>query len=136
MRALLADAQVWLRSALRLLLEHEANVEVVGEAGNILTLPLSISRLRPDLLFLDWQLPGLYTNSARQRLLNTVRTIDPYLYIIALTNDDNATSCLLLGADAFINKAEPPEQVLTVLRQAEKRKLSPYRPATDGHLLL
>ena len=136
MRALLADAQVWLRSALRLLLEHEANVEVVGEAGNILTLPLSISRLRPDLLFLDWQLPGLYTNSARQRLLNTVRTIDPHLYIIALTNDDSATSCLLLGADAFINKAEPPEQVLTVLRQAEKRKLSPYRPATDGHLLL
>ncbi len=127
MRVLLADSRVWLRSALRLLLEHEANVEVVGEVANTEALPRSISQLRPDLLFLDWQLPGLETHSARQFLLNKVRAIQPHLYIIALTNDltndhngDHSGSNRqpLLGADAYVSKAEPPERLLTVLRQA------------------
>ena len=136
MRVLLADDQVWLRSALRLLLEHEANVEVVGETGNSRTLPLFVDRLRPDLLFLDWQLPGLDTNGARQQLLTCVRAIDPHLYIIALTNDDDATRSLLLGANAFVNKAEPPERILTVLRQAASEKLIKRGQAATGHLLL
>ena len=136
MRVLLADDRVWLRSALRLLLEHEANVEVVGEAGSIRALPLFVSRLRPDLLFLDWQLPGLEINSARQKFMDTLRAIDPNLYIVALTNDDNAVGSLLLGADAFVNKAEPPEQILAVLKQAANRKLSSRGQTADGQPLL
>ena len=118
MRVLLADDQVWLRSALRLLLEHEANIEVVGEAENIRALPSMVNRLHPDLLFLDWQLPGLDTNSARQRLLDILHSIHPQMYIVALINDVNSNSRQLLGADAYVNKAEPPERVVTVLRRA------------------
>jgi DNA-binding NarL/FixJ family response regulator len=122
MRVLLADNRVWLRSALRLLLEHEANVEVVGEVANTEALPRSISQLRPDLLFLDWQLPGIEANSARQFLLDKVRAIQPHLYIIALTNDlineaNGNYRQSMLGADAYVSKAEPPERLLTVLRQ-------------------
>ena len=123
MRLLLADNKVWLRSALRLLLEHEANVEVVGEVIETHTLPLFVARLRPDLLFLDWQLPGLTTNDARHQILDTVHAIDPELYIIALINDDNAEMCIFLGADAYISNAEPPEQILAVLRQAANARL-------------
>lgn len=135
MRVLLADDQVWLRSALRLLLEHEENMEVVGETGNIRTLPLIVSRLRPDLLFLDWQLPGLETYGGLQRFLTSMRAIVPHLYIIALTNDDNATSSLLLGADAFVNKAEPPERILTVLRRAASRMVNLRGQVVDDHPL-
>ena len=109
---------MWLRSALRLLLEHEANIEVVGEAENIRALPSMVNRLHPDLLFLDWQLPGLDTNSARQRLLDILHSIHPQMYIVALINDVNSNSRQLLGADAYVNKAEPPERVVTVLRRA------------------
>lgn len=118
MRVLLADDQVWLRSALRLLLEHEANMEVVGEAENSWALPPLVTRLRPDLLFLDWQLAGLDTNHARRQLLDTLRAIHPSMYIVALTNDDNTSSRQLLGADAYVNKAEPPERILAVLHRA------------------
>jgi DNA-binding NarL/FixJ family response regulator len=136
MRVLLADDRVWLRSALRLLLEHETNVEVVGEAGSIQMLPLCVSRLRPDLLFLDWQLPGLETSSMRQKFMEAVRAIDPNLYIIALTNDENIISSDLRGADAFVNKAEPPERILAVLQQATNRKSSlPGQPANGLPLL-
>jgi DNA-binding NarL/FixJ family response regulator len=135
MRVLLADDQVWLRSALRLLLEYEVNIEVVGETGNIRTLPLIVSRLRPDLLFLEWQLPGLETYGTRLQFLTSVRAIDPHLYIIALTNDDNATSSLLLGANAFVNKAEPPERIHSVLRQAASRIVNLRGQVADGHPL-
>ena len=135
MRVLLADDRPSLRSALRLLLEHETNMEVVGEEGSIGTLPLSINRTRPDLLFLDWRLPGLETNSARRQLTNAVREIDPTLYIIALIADDNDKSCLLFGADAFVNKAESPERIYSVLQQAMNKKSSVPSQALDDHLL-
>ena len=77
-----------------------------------------VNRLHPDLLFLDWQLPGLDTNSARQRLLDILHSIHPQMYIVALINDVNSNSRQLLGADAYVNKAEPPERVVTVLRRA------------------
>jgi len=135
MRAVLADDQSWLRSALRLLLEHETNVEVVEEVESIRTLPLSVSRARPDLLFLDWRLPGLETNGAHQLLMNDMREIDPTLYIIALIADDNDKNCLLFGADAFVNKAESPERIHSVLQQALNRKLSVPIHVAGGHPL-
>lgn len=121
MRVILADDQVWLRSALRLLLEDEANTEVVGEAGNARSLALLVQRLHPELLFLDWQLPGLDTNSARHRLISMLRDEDPRLFIIALTNDDKFPTGFRYGADAFVNRAEPPDRILSVVRQAKSR---------------
>jgi DNA-binding NarL/FixJ family response regulator len=120
MRALLAGNQVWLRSALRLLLEHEANIEVVGEVGNAQILPAVLRDLRPDLLLLDWQLPSLGPDSVRHYLLKTMRAILPHLYIIALTTD-NTNHRELLNTDAYINKAEPPKQILAVLQQAKSQ---------------
>jgi DNA-binding NarL/FixJ family response regulator len=124
MRVLLADGQSWLRSALRLLLEHEGNIEVVGETGIVSSLPSFVRHLRPDLLFLDWQLSGLKTNSQRWYLLDSLRAIAPNLTIIALTTNDNVAACLMTGADAVVNRAEPPEKVFSVLRQAESRILT------------
>jgi hypothetical protein len=40
------------------------------------------------------------------------------MYIVALINDDNTNSRQLLGADAYVNKAEPPERIVTVLQHA------------------
>lgn len=121
MRVILADDQVWLRSALRLLLEHESNTEIVGEAGNARALALLAQRLHPELLFLDWQLPGLDTISARHHLISMLREHFPELFIIALTNDDKNAISLPFGADAFVNRAEPPDRILSVVRQAVTR---------------
>lgn len=118
MRVLLADDQIWLRSALRLLLEHETNITVIGEAENARSLQSIIERLQPDLLFFDWQLPGFDTSRARQRFISNLRETHPQLYIAALTNDDKVKSARQLGADAYVNMAEPPEHVLTIVQQA------------------
>jgi DNA-binding NarL/FixJ family response regulator len=59
MRVLLADDQPALRSAVRFLLEQEPDLSIVGEVGDVAGLMERVAALHPDLLLLDWELPGL-----------------------------------------------------------------------------
>lgn len=120
MRILLADDRVSVRSALRLLLELEPNVEVVGEVGNCGALCELTATLRPDLILLDWGLREARTTRGGRQLITTLRTIQPQVYIIALSSpQDTGGYPLAAGADAFVSKAEPPTQLLAAIRRAE-----------------
>ena len=59
MRVLLADDHPRVRSALRLILEQEPNFQVVGETADATGLLLAVNEKAPDLVLLDWELPGL-----------------------------------------------------------------------------
>lgn len=64
MRVLIADDRPQVRSALRLLLKQEPDVTVVGEAEDAeQALELAIGE-RPELVLLDWELPGLGANGS------------------------------------------------------------------------
>jgi two-component system LytT family response regulator len=58
-RAFLADDERAARARLRRLLDRHPQIEIIGEATNGLEAVEAIERLRPDLLFLDVQMPGL-----------------------------------------------------------------------------
>jgi two-component system LytT family response regulator len=58
-RAFLADDERAARARLRRLLDRHPQIEIIGEAANGLEAVESIERLRPELLFLDVQMPGL-----------------------------------------------------------------------------
>jgi DNA-binding NarL/FixJ family response regulator len=119
MRVVLADDQAWLRSALRLLLEHESDLEVVGEVGNASALPTSTATLQPDLIVLDWDLPEIKSTGARQRLVATLRNLQPQVYIIALTGNRDLERVRATGADAFVSKADPPNCLLAAIHRAQ-----------------
>ena len=59
LRTLIVDDEPLAREWLRDLLAREADVEVVGEAGDGFRAVLAIQELRPDVVFLDVQMPGL-----------------------------------------------------------------------------
>ena len=59
LRALIVDDEPLARGWLRNLLDREADVEVVGEAGDGFRAVLAVQELRPDVVFLDVQMPGL-----------------------------------------------------------------------------
>ena len=59
MRVLLADDQPQVRSALRLLLEEEPGLSVVDEVVSAGELLSRVEVTCPDLILLDWELPGL-----------------------------------------------------------------------------
>ncbi len=83
MRILLADDQSNIRSALRLLLEQEDNLTVADEVSNSKELIATVARRCPDLILLDWELPG----SKSEELVPALREKCPELVIVALVVD-------------------------------------------------
>jgi DNA-binding NarL/FixJ family response regulator len=112
MRILLADSQPRVRFALRVLLERQPGVQVVGEAVDAVELVAQAAATRPDLVLLAWELPGL----AAVDLLPTLHRLCPNLLVVALSGRPGARrAALAAGADAFASKADPPERLLAAI---------------------
>jgi DNA-binding NarL/FixJ family response regulator len=113
MRIILADDQAKVRSALRLLLEQEPGMDVVGEVAEAEALAIEVKDAHPDLVLLDWELPGLVANGRFIALCS----YHPELKVIALSGRPEARrAALAAGADAFVSKGDPPERLLRTLR--------------------
>ena len=110
MRILLADGQPKVRFGLRVLLERQPGLIVVGEATNAKDLLAQMETGCPDLVLLGWGLPGwtaigssashcgepiAYTEPGRsqlleQGLLNALRRVCPDSHVIALSGRPEA----------------------------------------------
>jgi DNA-binding NarL/FixJ family response regulator len=111
-RILLADDQPHVRSALRLLLEQQPGVQVLGEAADAQGLLDWIKAACPDLVLLDWELPGLDAKV----LLPALRDLCPNLAVIALSGrPETRKNALDAGADGFASKGDPPERLLAAV---------------------
>jgi len=109
----LADDDVHVRSALRLLLEQEPDLLVVGESTAAPDLADLIARTRPGLVLLDWELPGLRADGFLDRL----RVARPQLRLIALSGrPEQRIEALNAGVDAFVCKGDAPEALITTVR--------------------
>lgn len=118
MRVLLADDEPKVRSALRLLLEQEPDLRVVGEAGDAQSMLDSLSICQPDLLLLDWGLPGFPAVEQIARL----RASNPNMRVVVLSARlDARLAALEAGADLFISKCDPPNRFLASLRSLISR---------------
>lgn len=109
---LIADDQRHVRSALRLLLEQQPGMVVVGEAADATGLLLSLENGPVDVVLLDWDLPGLPIH----HLLRLLRLERPSLSIIAMSSRPEARQqALQASAVAFLSKGAPPETILSLL---------------------
>ena len=113
MRILIADNQSAVRSAVRLLLEKGLELDVVGEAADSDELLAQLESLRPDILLLDWDLPGWPTAS----LFDAFGELDRQPRVIVLgVKPESRQSALAAGADAFVSKGDPPRRLLTAIQ--------------------
>jgi DNA-binding NarL/FixJ family response regulator len=110
---LIADASPMVRFGLCLLLEQQAGWSVTGEAADAQGL-LNLMRFScPDLVLLDWELPGMPAN----KLFCEIRQACPHLRVIFMSGKDELRQkALQAGADAFAYKADPPEKLLEQIR--------------------
>jgi two-component system response regulator DesR len=89
---------------------------VVGEAKDCQELLAQAERVCPDLVLLDWDLPGM----ASVDLLPVLQTICPDLHVIALSGRPEAEqSALAAGALAFVSKVGPPEPLLAAIQHVK-----------------
>jgi DNA-binding NarL/FixJ family response regulator len=118
MRVVLADGDADVRWALRLLLTHHLGMQVVGEVADAGDLWTQVQQTQPDLLVLDWGMLGARSGAALERL----RLLSPGLRVIAISERPEAgRQALAAGADAFVCKADAPQQMVTTLRAARAR---------------
>lgn len=116
MRVLVADDDAHVRSALRLLLEQEPDVQVVGESIEADALVDEIVRTHAGVVLLDWELPGLRANG----LLAQMRSMEPLLRMIAMSGrPEQRGEALRAGMDAFVCKGDAPEMLLGAMRSLD-----------------
>lgn len=99
----LADDHAVVRSGLRLLLESEPAIEVVGEVGDVTATIEAVERLRPDVVVLDLHMPGEPSLPAIPEL----RQRSPRTRVVVLTaqrDPSYAGEALRLGATGYVPK--------------------------------
>ena len=112
MHILLADDQRKVRFALRVLLERQPGITVVGEVANTPELFSGIREVCPDILLLSWELP----DQDMAPLLPELRRVCPDLAVIVLSGRPEARqAALTAGADSFVSKGDPPECLLSAI---------------------
>ncbi|HUS69269.1 MAG TPA: response regulator transcription factor [Anaerolineae bacterium] len=112
MRILLADGRPKVRFALRALLTRQTAPHVVQEASDAQDLLTQAEASCPDLILLDWELPGLGPSD----LIPALRRTCPKAAVIALSCGVSARrEALAAGVDAFVSKGDPPERLLSTI---------------------
>ncbi|MFI7604403.1 response regulator [Micromonospora sp. NPDC049366] len=112
-RVLLADDQALMRAGFRALLDAEDDLQVVGEAADGASAVELSRRLRPDVVLMDVQMPGLDGIEATRRI-----AADPALTavrVLILTNyglDSYVFAALRAGASGFLLKDAEPTELL------------------------
>ena len=115
-RVLLADDQALMRAGFRALLDAEDDLEVVGEAADGASAAEQTRRLRPDVVLMDVQMPGLDGIEATRRI-----AADPGLAavrVLILTNyglDSYVFAALRAGASGFLLKDADPADLLRAI---------------------
>jgi DNA-binding NarL/FixJ family response regulator len=113
MNILIGDAQPRVRFGLQLLFEQQAGWKVVGEAEDAQALLEAVRFRCPDLVLLDWELPGM----PAEDLLALIRQECPRVGVIFMSGRiELQPMALKAGADIFAYKADPPEKLLEQIR--------------------
>jgi DNA-binding NarL/FixJ family response regulator len=118
-RVLLADDQALLRAGLRVLLDAEDDLEVVGEADDGIQAIDAVRRLRPDVVVMDIRMPDLDGLAATRQIV-----ADPDLagvHIVELTTfdlDEYVFEAIRAGATGFLLKDAEPTELLRAVRCA------------------
>jgi DNA-binding NarL/FixJ family response regulator len=114
-RILIADDHALVREGLRAVLGSEPDMEVVGEAATGKEVLERAAELRPDVILMDIQMPGINGIEASRRILDA----SPKVGVVVLTmfeDDESVFSAMRAGARGYVLKGAHPSEILKVLR--------------------
>jgi DNA-binding NarL/FixJ family response regulator len=114
-RVLLVDDQEMIRAGLRLMVDDEDGLEVVGEAGDGAQALDAVRALGPDVVVMDIRMPVLDGIEATRQI---VASGVPSAVLVLTTFDDDefVFGALRAGAAGFLLKDSPPDDLLNAIR--------------------
>jgi two-component system response regulator NreC len=115
----LVDDHAVVRSGIRLLLERQDDIEVVGEAGNAKDALFRARALKPDVILLDVVMPGESGIEVLPRLLEE----SPETKVLVLSMQDDPSyvrEAFAAGAQGYVLKEAADDEVVTAVREIAK----------------
>lgn len=113
-RVLLADDQALISMGFRMVLDAEADIEVVGEAADGAAAITQAKALNPDVVLMDIRMPGVNGIEATAEI---TRTLDTKVLILTTFDlDEYAFGGLRAGASGFLLKDTRPAELIEAIR--------------------
>lgn len=132
-RVLIADDHTIVRSGVRLLLETETDIEVIGDVNNGRDAIRMTEELLPDVVLMDIAMPEIDGLEATRQ----IKTKFPETKILVLTmhrTDDYFFEMLNAGAAGYVLKAADPEELIRAVRVIARGEVYLY-PSMQSKLL-
>lgn len=116
LRIVLCDDERMVRTALRVILEAEADLEVVGEAATgAEAIPL-VRSLAPDVVLMDVRMPEIDGIRATEQILATMAEPPRIVVVTTFENDAYVYDALRAGAAGFLLKRADPDELIGAVR--------------------
>jgi DNA-binding NarL/FixJ family response regulator len=115
-RVLLVDDHAVVRAGIRLLLEAEDGIEVVGEAGNGRDAVFRLRELKPDLILMDLVMPGESGLETTRRVLH--ESPDTKVLVLSMQDDPSyVREAFAAGASGYVLKEAADTEVVAAVRE-------------------
>jgi two-component system response regulator NreC len=124
-RLFLVDDHELVRTGLRMLLENESDVEILGEAGTAADAIKAVEELSPDVILMDIGLP----DRSGIDVTREIKAKSPDTAIVALTiheDEEYFFKMLEAGASGYVPKRAAPQELLSAIRTASKGEVYLY----------
>ena len=124
-RVLIADDHTIVRSGLRLLLQTEPDIEVIGEALDGREAVALAESLRPDVILMDIAMPGTSGLEATKQ----IKSRFPQMCVLALTmhrSDEYFFEMLKVGASGYVLKGAETSELIGAIRTVARGEVFLY----------
>ena len=118
-RILLTDDHTLFRQGILNMLEHETDIEVVGEAANGTESVDAVPALRPDVVLMDIGMPGLSSFEAT-RQIKKLRPETKILFLTMYDDEDYLVECMEVGGSGYVLKDSPAGPLLAAIRDVNR----------------
>jgi DNA-binding NarL/FixJ family response regulator len=115
-RVLIADDQAMVRDGLRMILDLQDDIEVVGEAADGQAALRAVAEHAPDVVLMDIRMPGMDGLDATERLLRGGRPGPRVLVLTTFGEDEYLYRAMRAGASGFLLKDSPRAALLHAVR--------------------
>ena len=132
-RLLLADDHAVVRSGLRMLLEAQPDMTIIGEAETGQEAIRRVAELSPDVVLMDIEMPGMNGIEATRR----IKANAPASAVLALTmyeDDQYFFEMLRAGASGYVPKRAAPDELASAIRAVSRGEVF-IHPSLAGRLV-
>jgi DNA-binding NarL/FixJ family response regulator len=122
-----------MREGLRGVINRQPDMLVCGEVENAPQALNAVRKLAPDLALVDITLPG----RSGLELVKDIKALHPHLVILAISMHDEslyAERMLRAGANGYITKQQPPEELIRAIRQVFDQRVYVSKEVSESLL--